>query len=130
MWRLWTSHLTMARCGCQPTLSKCQHICEYCVGTHKIILFRGFFIGYGISSNCESLFAEFLDKITLIIFKLLQTGLHFIALDSLGALLKLSSQVMSPTHADQIYQDEARALLKSIKTAYKDGARLSQESQR
>jgi len=30
-------------------------------------------------------------KITLMIFKLLQTGLHLIALDSLGAPLKLSS---------------------------------------
>jgi len=27
---------------------------------------------------------SFLDKITLIIFKLLQTGLHFIALDNAG----------------------------------------------
>ena len=27
----------------------CRHIYEYCVGTHRIILPRGFLIGYGIS---------------------------------------------------------------------------------
>jgi len=27
----------------------CQHIYEYCIGTHRIILPRGFMIGYGIS---------------------------------------------------------------------------------
>jgi len=28
---------------------ECQHIYEYCVGTNRIILPRGFLIGYGIS---------------------------------------------------------------------------------
>jgi len=40
------------------------------------------------------------DQITFIIFKLLQIRLHFITLDSIGALLRLSLQVMSPNHAD------------------------------
>ena len=58
----------------------------------------------------------------------MQTGLHFIAIDSLGAQLMLSSQVMSQSHTDYSYQDEARVLLKSIKMIYQDAARPSQEA--